>query len=138
MGFAAWAGNHGVGYLDGSILGKPEDSAEARSMLRSLSGRTHEVMTGVSVSLGDRSVTQVVTTLRGALPYRSGFRHRGAADPQRLTPSPPVPFAAAISTHPDPAVAIGEVVGSVLEQLGDTPDVSSPVRLRWSRHRPRG
>ena len=49
--------------LDGSILGKPEDSAEAHAMLRSLSGRAHEVMTGVSVSLGDRSVTQVVTTL---------------------------------------------------------------------------
>lgn len=35
--------------IDGRILGKPTDPAEARSMLRLLSGRTHEVYTGVTV-----------------------------------------------------------------------------------------
>jgi septum formation protein len=35
--------------LDGHILGKPEDSADAARMLRLLSGRTHWVITGVSV-----------------------------------------------------------------------------------------
>lgn len=35
--------------LDGCALGKPADDEEARSMLRSLSGRTHEVYTGVCV-----------------------------------------------------------------------------------------
>jgi septum formation protein len=35
--------------LDGAILGKPADDAEARHMLRSLSGRTHVVLTGVHV-----------------------------------------------------------------------------------------
>lgn len=34
--------------LDGmTVLGKPRDAAEAEAMLRSLSGRTHEVITGV-------------------------------------------------------------------------------------------
>ena len=35
--------------LDGKILGKPADPAEAFEMLRSLSGRTHQVMTSVVV-----------------------------------------------------------------------------------------
>ncbi|MCH3968224.1 MAG: Maf family protein [Atopobiaceae bacterium] len=33
--------------LDGRSLGKPADGAEAQAMLRALSGRTHEVSTGV-------------------------------------------------------------------------------------------
>ena len=35
--------------LDGEVLGKPRDPADAVSMLRRLSGRTHEVVTGVAV-----------------------------------------------------------------------------------------
>ena len=33
--------------LDGAILGKPADAGEARSMLDRLSGRTHEVVSGL-------------------------------------------------------------------------------------------
>jgi len=33
--------------LDGEILGKPSDSAHAREMLAKLSGRTHDVLTGI-------------------------------------------------------------------------------------------
>ena len=33
--------------LDGKILGKPRDASAARQMLRSLSGRSHHVLTGV-------------------------------------------------------------------------------------------
>jgi septum formation protein len=33
--------------LDGEILGKPRDSADAREMLVKLSGRTHHVLTGI-------------------------------------------------------------------------------------------
>jgi septum formation protein len=35
--------------IDGEILGKPRDANSARAMLRRLSGRPHEVMTGISL-----------------------------------------------------------------------------------------
>ena len=35
--------------LDGQLLGKPKDEADAERMLRSLSGRWHAVMTGVAL-----------------------------------------------------------------------------------------
>jgi septum formation protein len=35
--------------VDGDILGKPADTADARRMLRRLSGRAHEVMTAVTL-----------------------------------------------------------------------------------------
>ncbi|MBQ8687644.1 MAG: septum formation inhibitor Maf [Ruminococcus sp.] len=35
--------------LDGKILGKPLDAADAKHMLQTLSGRTHEVVTGVAL-----------------------------------------------------------------------------------------
>ena len=41
--------------LDGAVLGKPRDSAEARAMLSSLRGRSHTVVTGVAVA-GPRGV----------------------------------------------------------------------------------
>lgn len=48
--------------IGGRILGKPEDETEARAMLAALSGRTHQVHTGVTVHRGGRSVTDVATT----------------------------------------------------------------------------
>ena len=35
-----------------------------------------------------------------------------------------MPFAAALSQHPVPADAMGEVVGQVLERIGDEPDLA--------------
>jgi septum formation protein len=39
-------------FLDGAVLNKPADQAEARAMLRRLSGRTHTVFTGLAVRRG--------------------------------------------------------------------------------------
>jgi septum formation protein len=39
---------------DDHILGKPADDAAARSMLRRLSGRSHEVVTGLCLTHGER------------------------------------------------------------------------------------
>lgn len=39
--------------INGKILGKPANATEAMDMLRSLSGRTHEVLTAVAVILND-------------------------------------------------------------------------------------
>jgi septum formation protein len=49
--------------LDGRILGKPIDAADAVDMVRSLSARTHRVHTGVTVQIGSAVATAVETTL---------------------------------------------------------------------------
>ncbi len=48
--------------LDGIILGKPRDTEDAKRMLRALSGRSHSVLTGLTVRQGARSLTQVEKT----------------------------------------------------------------------------
>lgn len=48
--------------LGSRILGKPRDRAEARSMLKDLSGRTHTVATGVAVRWAGRMATAVDLT----------------------------------------------------------------------------
>jgi septum formation protein len=48
--------------VDGAILGKPIDDADAARMLKRLSGRTHDVLTGVSVRLGTHELSRVETT----------------------------------------------------------------------------
>lgn len=40
--------------IGGSILGKPADAAQARAMLRRLSGRRHRVLTAVALARGSR------------------------------------------------------------------------------------
>ena len=37
-------------WLDGLVMGKPEDEEDARRMLRCLSGKTHQVITGVCLT----------------------------------------------------------------------------------------
>ena len=41
----------------GKVLGKPHSEGEAASMLRLLSGRDHQVMTGCTILYGDRAET---------------------------------------------------------------------------------
>ena len=40
-------------WLDGKVLGKPRDMEDALQMLRTMSGRTHEVFTGVCITTTD-------------------------------------------------------------------------------------
>ncbi|MCF8179760.1 MAG: Maf family nucleotide pyrophosphatase [Sulfuritalea sp.] len=40
--------------LDGEIIGKPRDEADAEKILSRLSGRSHRVLTAVAVGLGDK------------------------------------------------------------------------------------
>ncbi len=44
-------------WTDGMVLGKPKDEADARDMLRRLSGRTHQVITGVTMVTADKKRT---------------------------------------------------------------------------------
>ena len=50
--------------LDGQALGKPQDEDDAQRMLRMLSGKTHEVFTGVTIidAASGKRETQVVRT----------------------------------------------------------------------------
>jgi septum formation protein len=50
--------------LDGRILGKPADRAEAEAMLASLSGRTHEVYSAVALASGEAAVTDALNVTR--------------------------------------------------------------------------
>ena len=48
--------------LGDRVLGKPADEAQAEEMLTALSGRAHQVMTGVTVLRGDRALTATEIT----------------------------------------------------------------------------
>lgn len=48
--------------VEGTALGKPRGRAEAERMLRDLSGRVHQVVTGVAVQGGDEAADDVAST----------------------------------------------------------------------------
>ena len=47
----------------GEVLGKPHDEEDAKRMLRELSGRRHEVITGVSIVTKEKQKTFAVTSM---------------------------------------------------------------------------
>ena len=49
-------------YVDGEVLGKPHDKADAERMLHLISGRWHEVITGVTLMTAQRERSFAVTT----------------------------------------------------------------------------
>ena len=55
--------------LDGVPLGKPEDAADAKRMLRALSGREHEVFSGVCV-MDVRTGRQETRAVRTGVTFR--------------------------------------------------------------------
>lgn len=48
--------------MDGKVMGKPDDAVEAKRMLKELSGRYHQVITGVTVLTADRMENFGVTS----------------------------------------------------------------------------
>jgi septum formation protein len=48
--------------LDGQIMGKPKDAADATRMLRALSGKRHEVITAICLKRGDDVQTDIAST----------------------------------------------------------------------------
>jgi MAF protein len=50
-------GSDTVVVLDEKILGKPVDEADASGMLRAMAGKTHSVLTGVSILWGEKEKT---------------------------------------------------------------------------------
>jgi len=49
-------------YVDGEVLGKPKDFEDARRMFHLMSGRKHEVITGVSIVTKEKTVQFATTT----------------------------------------------------------------------------
>jgi septum formation protein len=48
--------------LEGKILGKPQNAADAKHILRQLSGHTHQVMTGVAMTDGTHAYSRLCVT----------------------------------------------------------------------------
>jgi septum formation protein len=69
--------------IDGHILGKPADTAEAVAMLERLSGRTHQVLTSVALHHGDmvEQVTQVSDVRFAALSPQTIRAYCATAEP---------------------------------------------------------
>lgn len=59
---AAVLGADTVVCLDGALLGKPKDAADAAAILRRLSGREHVVYTGVCLIAGGKEYADVAAT----------------------------------------------------------------------------
>ena len=55
-------GSDTIVVVDGEALGKPRSECHAKQMLRRLSGRTHEVITAVSVLWNNQQASEVVTS----------------------------------------------------------------------------
>ena len=60
-------------YLDGRVLEKPAGAPEALEMLSALSGKTHEVITGICLRRGDEAVVDHEATLVRFLPIPSAW-----------------------------------------------------------------
>ena len=49
-------------WLDGKVYGKPSDESDAKRMLKNLSGKTHQVITGVTICTQEKEVSFAVTS----------------------------------------------------------------------------
>jgi septum formation protein len=98
--------------VDGSILGKPRDRADAMSMLERLSGRQHEVWTAVAVQYADR----IDTCLSG-----SKVRFRATTLAERAAycaTQEPLDKAGAYGIQGFGAVFIEDLIGSYSAVMG--------------------
>lgn len=98
--------------LDEDILGKPKDEEEARRMLRCLSGREHEVKTGLAVYHKDRVHLHVETT-------RVYFRKLSASEIDRYVASgEPMDKAGAYGIQGKGALLVSHIEGSYDNVVG--------------------
>jgi septum formation protein len=69
--------------IDGEMLGKPADEADARRMLALLAGRRHEVMTGICLKRGGKRVrdTAVTEVWFGAMTEKEIAEYAASGEP---------------------------------------------------------
>ncbi len=98
--------------LDGAVLGKPKDAADAARMLRALSGQWHRVITAVCAQRrGDEELLAVTTEVR--------FTAIGAAEVDwYVATGEPLDKAGAYAVQGSGGVFVEEVRGSVSNVVG--------------------
>lgn len=110
------------------ILGKPRDAAEARSMLGRLSGRTHEVMTGVALIAPDRSTASAFHVVT-----RVAMRPLSAEEIDRYVQTgEPMDKAGAYAIQGGAASFVAEVTGSFTNVVGLPLDEVCAVLERYA------
>ena len=98
--------------LDDRVLGKPQSPEEAVQMLRSLSGRTHRVMTGFCLCRGDRLQTHVEIT-------SVSFRHLSEAEIRAyVATGSPLDKAGAYGIQDQAGVFVRSVEGDYYNVIG--------------------
>ena len=73
----AWVlGADTIVVIDGLVLGKPKNKTQARQMLKRLSGRTHKVFTGFTLS---HTASRLIKTkvIQSAVQFKNIFRRNG-------------------------------------------------------------
>ena len=99
-------------FLDGLRLGKPADEEDAARMLRSLSGRTHTVCTGVSIVQGDHIETEAETTA-------VTFRHLTDAEiAAYIASGDPMDKAGSYGIQGKPALFVSGIEGDYFNVMG--------------------
>lgn len=98
--------------LEGRVFGKPRDRDDAADMLTRLSGRTHEVMTGIAVRRGPDEWTDLVVT---AVTFRS---LSDAEVAWYLDTGEPTDKAGAYGLQGAGAVLVERIVGSDTNVIG--------------------
>jgi septum formation protein len=116
--------------VDGEILGKPADAAEARAMLRRLAGRGHVVHTAIAVAYGERRASGVVST-------RVWFRPLdGAAIAAYVATGEPMDKAGAYGIQGYGAVLVDRIEGDYFTVMGlglaRLADLLGEVGLRYA------
>jgi len=99
--------------IDGEILGKPHDRADARRMLQKLSGQVHRVFTGFALARGGRIVESdaIVSGVR--------FRELSAAEiEQYIASNEPYDKAGGYAIQGDAGDFIAAVEGSIANVMG--------------------
>ena len=97
---------------DGRILGKPRDEADACRMLRMLSGKVHQVMTGLTVLHNDAVVTCTEITDVHFRPLSDGEIHRYVASGE------PMDKAGAYGIQGGASVFVEKICGDYFNVVG--------------------
>jgi len=123
--------------IDGHSMGKPSDAREAEKMLAKLSGRTHQVHTGVALVVGDGEGVWVLRS--DAVMTEVAFRELTRAEiGEYVATGEPMDKAGAYGIQERGALLVSEIHGCYTNVVGlPLSRVGEMLReLGWERRRP--